>query len=63
MWLCAYLRHNIPALRQELLQLAGRRGRDAGQDAGEVALGVDAMAFGTGDEGVKGSGGSVENPS
>jgi hypothetical protein len=51
-------RGRLPPLRQELLQLAGRRGGNAGQDAGEVALGVQAVAFGAGDEAVE-RGGSL----
>ena len=48
----------MPPIRQELLQLAHVRGRDTGQDAGEVALRVQAMAFGTGNEAVE-RGGSL----
>jgi hypothetical protein len=46
----------FPPIRQKLLQLAGVCGRDAGQHAGEVALGVEAMAFGAGDKAIERSG-------
>ena len=39
--------------RQQVAQLADRRGGDAGEHAGEVALGVQAVAFGAGDEAVE----------
>jgi len=42
-----------PPLRQQLLHLAHRHRRHAGQDAAEVGLGIDAMAFGAGDEAVE----------
>ena len=42
-----------PPLRQQPLQLRHRHGGDARQYAAEVGLGIDAMAFGAGDEAIE----------
>ena len=42
---------SLPHVRQELVQIIWRCARQLGQDAGEVTLRVDAVAFATGDEG------------
>jgi hypothetical protein len=47
-WLSTRLR--FPHIRQELVELTDGRGGEVGQDAGEVTLGVDGVAFGAGDE-------------
>ena len=41
----------FPYVGEELVQLAFRRGRQFGEDAGEVSVRVDAVAFGGGNEG------------
>ena len=40
----------LPHVGQELFELLGGRLADLGQDAGEVALRVEAVALGAGDE-------------
>ena len=41
-----------PAIRQQLLQLAHRHGRDSCQHAAEVGLGIEAVALGAGRGGI-----------
>ena len=48
---------SLPHVREELLQFADRRGGDLRHDAGQVALGIEAMPLGAGDEGVERRGG------
>src|SRR5271170_5466329 len=51
------LRYGLPSIGEELLQLVDLSGRDAGQNAGEVGLRINAVTLGAGDEGGEDGGG------
>ena len=50
---------DLPHIRQEALQFADRGDGDVGQYAGQVALGVEVVAFGAGDQGIQRGGGGA----